>query len=151
MKRIYNILACILAAVVLISLPYEASAKKKSGKGKKAQTEEAAPAKKKTAYEKFLAKKGLQTFEGFVKVHRLGDDIWFEIPESLIGRKLIQSSILEKTASLEMPSGMEVSDNTIYQISKTDSLILFQPANSGATRPTIQPAAMPESIARMKP
>ena len=28
----------IIAAVVLISLPYEASAKKKSGKGKKAQT-----------------------------------------------------------------------------------------------------------------
>lgn len=126
MKRIYNILACILAAVVLFSLPYEASAKKKAGKGKKAKTEEAAPAKKKTAYEKFLAKKGLETVEGFIKIHKSGEDVWFEIPDSLIGRKLIQSSILEKSASMEMSTGMEVSDNTIYQIGKTDSLILFQ-------------------------
>ena len=52
--------------------------------------------------------------------------MWFEIPDSLVGKKLIQSSILENSASLEMSVGMEVSDNVIYQIAKTDSLILFK-------------------------
>ena len=113
---------------MLMTVPQDAFAKKKSGKGKgkKEATEAPAPAKKKTSYEKFLAKKGLQTFEGFIKVHHVGNDIWFEIPDSLIGRKLIRSSILEKSASLEMACGMEVSDNSIFQIGKTDSLILFQ-------------------------
>ena len=48
MKRIYNILACILAAVVLLTLPQDMSAKK-AKKVKKAKTEAEAPAKKKTA------------------------------------------------------------------------------------------------------
>ena len=125
MKRIYNILACILAAVVLLTLPQDMSAKK-AKKGKKAKTEAEAPAKKKTAYEKFISKKGTETVEGFLKVYRNGEDVWFEIPDSLVGKKLIQSSILENSASLEMSVGMEVSDNVIYQIAKTDSLILFK-------------------------
>ena len=126
MKRMYNILSCILVAVVLLTLPQDMSAKKKARKGKKAETEAPAPAKKKTPYEKFISKKGTETAEGFLKIYRNGEDVWFEIPDSLIGRKLIQSSILESSASLEMSAGMEVSDNTIYQIAKTDSLILFQ-------------------------
>ena len=48
MKRIFNILACVLATVVLMTVPQDASAKKKSGKGKgkKEATEAPAPAKK---------------------------------------------------------------------------------------------------------
>lgn len=126
MKRIYTTIVCLLAAVLLLAAPQEMLAKKKSGKGKKSKTEAEAPVKKKTPYEKFISKKGTKTFDGFVKIYTSGDDVWFEIPDSLIGRKLIQSSILEKSASLEMASGMEVSENSIFQIAKTDSLILFQ-------------------------
>ena len=88
MKRIYNLLACFLAAVVLLALPQDMSAKKKGKKGKKAETEVAAPAKK-TAYEKFISKKETETVEGFLKIYRNGDNIWFEIiPFTILSSKL---------------------------------------------------------------
>ena len=110
----------------MLALPQDASAKKKSKK--KDQTEAAAPVpeKKKTAYEKFIGKKGLETVEGFITIHKDGNDIWMEIPDSLMGRRLIQRSIVVKSSSMELGTGKDISNNPIYQLAKTDSLILFQ-------------------------
>lgn len=124
MRKTYYIIISILVAMVIFSVPQELSAKKRKKKGDKTETQ--ASPKKKTEYEKFLAKKGLKTYEGFLKAYTIGDEIWLEIPDSLIGRNLIRSSILEKSASMELRTGIEVSSNAIYQIGKTDSLILFQ-------------------------
>ena len=63
---------------------------------------------------------------GFITVHKDGGDVWFEIPDSLIGRRVIQRSIIEKSSCIEFGVGKDISNNPIYRIEKTDSLILFQ-------------------------
>lgn len=121
--RRFTILTCFLTAVLMLSSPQDVSAKKKSRKQIEAQAP--APAKK-TGYEKFISRKGLQTVPGFITVHKDGGDVWFEIPDSLIGRRVIQRSIIEKSSCIEFGVGKDISNNPIYRIEKTDSLILFQ-------------------------
>ena len=122
--RRFSILICLVTACVMLVMPQEASAKKKAKK--KTQTEVAAPVKKKSAYEKFTSKKGLETVKGFITIHRDGNDIWLEIPDSLMGRRLIQRSIVVNSSSKELGVGKDISNNPIYQLARTDSLILFQ-------------------------
>ena len=90
-------------ASAILALPHDASAKKKSKK--KAQTEAPAPVKKKSAYEKFIGKKGLETVPGFITIHKDGKDIWLEIPDSLMDRRVIQRSIVTKSSSKELGIG----------------------------------------------
>ncbi|MCI1639761.1 MAG: zinc-dependent metalloprotease [Bacteroidales bacterium] len=85
------------------------------------------PAEKKTDdYAGFIAKKGLIKKEGFVKIYKKGKDVYLEIPDSVIGRKVMINSSVRQSSSPFLSEGTNVSGKqSTYQIEKTDSLVLF--------------------------
>ncbi len=91
-----------------------------------AAADTSAVAKKKTPYEKFLGKKGLVTAKGSLTLYKDGEDIFLEIPDSLVGKDISINSYIESSSNLSLNQGSEVSGrNTFCNIRKTDSLILF--------------------------
>lgn len=127
MKYYYRkIFICALSALLVLLPAFLTQADARPVSKKRRAAEAPAPEKKKTPYEKFISGKGVEKAEGFITVYRKGKDIWLEIPDSLEGRKFLLSTVLKKSSSVEIPVGMDRSSNPVYQIDRTDSLILFR-------------------------
>lgn len=76
------------ALLLLATAPAEAR-KRPSRKARKLEATEKADSvsREKSAYDKLLD--GAVTDQGVFNVHRKGTDIWFEIPDSLLGRDML--------------------------------------------------------------
>ena len=121
-KYLYIILSCFIAIALLSGTDMEA---KKVRKSKKDKTEVKDTVAKKTPYQKFVEKKGLQKEEGFMTIYKDDSKVYLEIPDSVFGRRVVFSSRLEK-ASEALSAGTELSSRAVYVIEKTDSLVLFR-------------------------
>ncbi len=125
MKRFSNIF-CLFLILACVFSWQDASARKVRARKGKADTAAVAAPKKKTPYEKFVTKKGLQSSEGFMTIYRSGKDIWLEVPDSIVGRKVLLTSILHGSGSPVLPKGMDVSPSSaVYQVAVRDSMLLF--------------------------
>lgn len=116
----------ILAAAVWLSSPFATagvwpfSSRKapKAEVGQKADT-----AKKPTPYQKFVKKKSLKKADGFVTLYTDGKEIWLEVPDSLIGRKILLTTTLRQSSDPWIEVGQRVNANRTLLIGCTDSLL----------------------------
>lgn len=122
----------LLALALSLVLPVRAARPARPAKGKKGEkTEAAAPAPKKSPYEKFLAKKGLKKSEdGPIRLYLDGKKFMAEVPDSLMGRKLLLSTSLRKSSSPWFIAGDNVSPQRVFVLHKTDSLLLLTNASA---------------------
>ncbi len=93
---------------------------------KKNDTSKSAPAPKKTPYEKFIEKDGVQKSVGFATLYKSGNDIYMEIPDSLMGRSIVLTSMIRECSDPRLSIGDDISSRRVYILDKTDSLFLFQ-------------------------
>lgn len=85
----------LLAGISLLLVPADASAKKKTKKGRKAKTEQVDTLKKKeTKYEK-LFKKPHKVDEGMITLHLQNGKVYFEMPLALMGREMVMGSTIK--------------------------------------------------------
>ncbi|MCD7968927.1 MAG: zinc-dependent metalloprotease [Alistipes sp.] len=64
---------------------------------------------------------------GAFKIHKIGDKIYLEIPDRLLGREVLLSSYLDRTGDLSMAEpGTQAMLPTRYTFEKTDSLVLLR-------------------------
>ena len=121
----------LLAFALSLALPLWAARPAGPVKGKKAEkTEATAPAPKKSPYEKFLAKKNLKRSEGGpFRLYLDGKKILAEIPDSLMGRKLLISTSLRQSSSPLFLAGDNVSPQRVFVLHRTDSLLLLTHAS----------------------
>lgn len=125
MKRFSNIF-CLFLILACVFSWQDASARKVRPRKGKADTAAVAAPKKKTPYEKFVTRKGMEASEGFMTIYRSGKDIWLEVPDSVVGRKVMLTSILRGSDSPVLPKGMNASSSSaIYQVALRDSMLLF--------------------------
>ena len=115
----------ILTALSLIAAvaPSSLAGPKKSRKA--AKTEAPAPPKK-TPYQKFSTKKGIKVAGEGLKVYRDGKKVWLEVPDSLMGSKIVLSTVVDKSSSEWVPVGKSVSPQKVFVLSRTDSLLVLQ-------------------------
>ena len=105
-------------------------------------------AKKPTPYEKFLKKKGLKTETGSLKLYTDGNDVWLEIPDSLVGRKVVLSTVLKNSSDPWIEVGQQVSTPKVLQIGRTDSLlVLSQPVRLPESADSLERATLRAAIA----
>ena len=76
-------------------------------------------------YRKFLESKDLQVDSSFLNIFRKGDEIYLEVPDSLLGRRVLLSSVLRRSSEPDFPEGTDLSDGSAYRLARTDSLLLF--------------------------
>lgn len=91
-------------------------------------------AKKPTPYQKFVKKKGLKKETGYAKLYTDGTDVWLEVPDNLVGRKVILTTVLKNSSDPWVEVGQPVSSAKVFQIACTDSLLVL-----------LEPVRMPES------
>ena len=82
-------------------------------------------AKKPTQYEKFVKKKGLKKETGYIKLYTDGKEVWLEIPDSLMGRKVILTTVLKDSSDPWVEVGQRVSPSKTFLLSRTDSLVIL--------------------------
>ena len=78
-----------------------------------------------TPYEKFRATKGMEQKESFATVFRQKDKLLLEIPDSLMGRRVMLNSYIRTSSNPSLAIGTDISDAKAYRLAKTDSLLLF--------------------------
>ncbi len=121
-----TLVSLILASALCFEPVFCGAAPFKWFRKKTASADTTATAKKKTPYEKFLAKKGLVSAKGSMTVYKDGEDIFLEIPDSLVGKDISINSYIQSSSNLALNGGSDVSGrNTFCNIRNTDSLILF--------------------------
>ncbi len=125
MRHLWNYVSVLSLIIVLLTGGEDVSYGKISKK-KHQQTATEAPAPKKTQYEKFLSNSKLVRTDGFVTVFQDGKKIYFEIPDSLEGGKLILSTVVTSSSSPDLSMGKELSANPVYMLEFADSLVLFK-------------------------
>ena len=82
-----------------------------------------------TPYQEFRATKGMVERSSFVNIFRQKDKLLLEIPDSLVGRRVLVSSYIRSTSDPSIPVGKDISAGQAFRIGRTDSLLLFlQPA-----------------------
>lgn len=113
----------LLLLAIILSAPFSDGSSARPRKNRKDTA--AVPAVSKSPYEKFISGRNIVKESGFVTVYRDGDDIWLEIPDSVLGRRIILSTMVRKSSSRDLASGIDVSSNPVYRIEKTDSLVIF--------------------------
>ena len=99
MKYSVRLLLGALLALMVVS-PAEAQFKfLKKKKPEPVAAKPAPPAKKEKikSYDKVITKEA-KTDEGLFKVHRVDEDYFYEIPDSLLGREMLMVSRISKTA-----------------------------------------------------
>ena len=105
-------------------------------------------AQKPTQYEKFVKKKGLQKEIGYLKLYTDGTDVWLEVPDSLVGRKLILSTILKESSDPWVEVGQQVSTAKVFQIGRTDSLlVLSEPVRLPESADSLERATLRAAVA----
>ncbi len=120
------LVSLILASVLCFEPVFCGAVPFKWFRKKTAKADTSAVAKKKTPYEKFLGKKGLVSAKGSMTAYKDGEDVFLEIPDSLVGKDISINSYIQSSTNLALSGGSDVSGrNTFCNIRKTDSLILF--------------------------
>ena len=113
-----------LALFCLIGAPLASAAEAGIfNRRRKADTAKVEP--KKTPYQKFIGKKDLKKAEGFATIYRSGEKFYLEIPDSLVGRRIIFSNVIADCSDPRIILGTDISENTVYEIAETDSMVLF--------------------------
>lgn len=124
-RRTISRILCASLALCVLACPVDAKGHLFGKKKKSAASTEAPAPVKKTPYEKFISKKGLVSVDSFMKLYRDGKDLWLEVPDEVIGRKLLLSSRLDTSDSPLVSMGMTMGKTTVFRIAKTDSLVLL--------------------------
>ena len=115
---------------------------------KKAAVVEQKETPKPTPYQKFLKKKGLKSEQGFLKLYTDGKDVWLELPESLLGRKLLLSTVLRDSSDPWVETGQNVGANKVFILSRTDSLLLLsEPVRERESADSLERAVLQERVA----
>ena len=91
LKQILKLSLCALIAAA----PLEAKSRKSSRK--KAQTAQTAEKPKESAYDKLFKKKH-DVADGMIKLHKVGDKLYFEFPQALFGREMLLGSVISETS-----------------------------------------------------
>ena len=91
LKQILMLSLCALIAAA----PLEAKSRKSSRK--KAQTAQTAEKPKESAYDKLFKKKH-DVADGMIKLHKVGDKLYFEFPQALFGREMLLGSVISETS-----------------------------------------------------
>ena len=120
-KTVYAILTAL--SLVAAVVPTSQAAPRKS---RKAAKTEAPAAPEKSPYEKFTSKKGIKAAGEGLKVYQDGKKVWLEIPDSLMGSKIVLSTVVDKGSSEWIPVGRSVSPQKVFILSRTDSLLVLQ-------------------------
>lgn len=99
---------------------------------------------KKTPYQKFVSAKKTIKAEGFAKLYRQNKKLWMEIPDSLMGRRILISTVsLGGGSSLFHLPGQELSSQAVYVLDRTDSLLVLRvPSVPAQTSDTSMLAAL---------
>ena len=121
---------CILLCALTLLPAGEVQARWNPFRKKTPAVQKTAPAPKKTPYEKFLGKKGTAVDSSFVKIYRQDEHIFLEIPENLMGRRVLLSTVVRSCPDLTIREGADLSTSPVYRIARTDSLVLLQFAAS---------------------
>jgi len=93
---------------------------------RKKTTKEKINPQKKTPYLKFLEKKNLKSANGLITIYKDNKDIWLEIPDSLIGRRVIICNQIIGSSSPWTSLREDVSEQKIYKICKKDTTLIFR-------------------------
>ncbi len=124
----------VLLLVALFFMPlgdtlYAASRKKKKDKDK---TEEVAPEKKESKYDKLLKKPGVKTVKGdFITLHRIGNKVYFEYPLKYMGRELLIASTISETSNPNFCTvGYKPADPMHVRFDLQDSTIFLRKVNA---------------------
>ncbi|MCQ2148008.1 MAG: zinc-dependent metalloprotease [Bacteroidales bacterium] len=64
--------------------------------------------------------------KGFTKIYKDGDNIYLEVPDSLIGRRVMLSTVVSKSPTPSIPTGQELSKSNVFRIAQIDSTIVFE-------------------------
>lgn len=118
----------ILSCVFLALLSYQAEAFWPFGRknAKKVETVQTESPKKKSAYEKFLSKKGLKSSHGDISIYLDKNDVYLEIPDSLLGRSFSVGSYIKESSDLNLSPNSDISGRCRTLVySRTDSLAVF--------------------------
>ena len=115
----------LLVALALSCLPLDADAFSWPWKKKKAESS-TVETPKKTPYEKFLSKKDLKKEEGFVNIYSYGQDIYLEIPDSLMGEQIAVSAMLTECSDPRVSIGDDISRKRCFIFDRSDSLVLIK-------------------------
>lgn len=78
----------------------------------------------------FKDRSKVERYDGFFNLYRYDKKIYLEIPEKLLGRELLISSVITNSSDLYM-TGREAAPYSFFKIESTDSLILFSESESG--------------------
>ena len=78
-----------------------------------------------TPYQKFRSGKDLEERSSVMTIFRQKDKILLEIPDSLVGRRVLLNSYIRSSSTSSVSVGTDISASEAYKIGKTDSLILF--------------------------
>lgn len=125
-NKIYSLLLIILCVVILTPTQGMAKGKKR---GRKDATEEKAPAKAETAYDKLFKNKKVVTAQGVMKVHLVdGNKVLVEIPSDIMNRDFMFVSDVDYTSnSNEGVVGARAAQSLSFNFVKVDSTIYMQP------------------------
>lgn len=128
MKKSIVLLLLALFVMPLGNTLYAASKKKKE----KGKTEETAPAKKESKYDKLLKKPGVKTVNGdFITLHRIGNKVYFEYPVKYMGRELLIASTISETSSPTLCTvGYKPSAPLHVRFDLQDSTVFLRSVNS---------------------
>lgn len=116
----------LLAALALFCLPVEADAFTWPWKKKNPESSTVAAAPKKSPYEKFLSKKDLKKEEGFINIYSRGQEVYLEIPDSLMGEQIAVSAMLTECSDPRVSIGDDISRKRCFIFERTDSLLLVK-------------------------
>ena len=78
-----------------------------------------------TPYEKFRSGKNLESESSFLTVYKQKEKLFLEIPDSVMGRRVLVNSIIRSTSNPSVPVGTDISSSRAYKVDRTDSLLLF--------------------------
>lgn len=129
MKKWIVLFVAALFVVPFANDSYAASRKKKKNKNK---TEEVAPKKKETPYEKLMKKPGRETAEGkFLTLHKIDGKLYVELPLKYIGRDMLIASTTAESSNSEIATvGYKPNDPLHVKFNKIDSTIVLQEVNA---------------------
>ena len=125
MKYSVRLLLGALLALMVVS-PAEAQFKfLKKKKPEPVAAKPAPPAKKEKikSYDKVITKEA-KTDEGLFKVHRVDEDYFYEIPDSLLGREMLMVSRISKTADGAGFGGGKINTQVLRWQKKDDNILL---------------------------
>lgn len=76
-------------------------------------------------YDKFISNEKLVRTCGAISLYKSGKDIYMEVSDTLIGKRLLLSTVVVGSGDLDISIGKELSSRNIYTITKRDSSIIF--------------------------